>query len=203
LTAARLRIHLSLLPHPYPQDPGAWLESWGRFVFAVERGREIVTLVDSQWNLDALAEWFVESEVALRAEELCIAGYGPLPQESLAQAEHRLRDRDFADGDPEEAPWFEALFAYWEQHNLYVPFRGSRHVPSMYIGLNKGVGEVSRYDPDHDIAWAYPFDMAAFCATLRQELVALLRAWQRDAPDAQARARAVFLLSSLLGQTGI
>jgi len=57
---------------------------------------------------------------------------------------------------------------------------------------------VSRYDPEHDATWAHSLDMATFCATFRQELAALLLAWQRDAPEAQARERAAHLLGNLL-----
>jgi hypothetical protein len=190
---------LQLLPHPYPEDAGSVLEPWGRFTFTIEDGARMMPLVDWQWNLDDLAEWFAESGAALREEEFRIVGHAPLPGESLAQAVWRLRQREFEYDDPAEPQWFDALHAYWEHHNLYVPFRGARNVPSIYIGLNGGVGEASHYDLERGVAWAYRFDMAEFCDDLRQELHQLLLAWQLDTTVEPARSRAATLLQNLAG----
>jgi hypothetical protein len=190
-----LQLTLELLPHAYPEHPGAYLEAWGRIAIGVEVNGSHVTLLDHQWDLVLLAEWFAEHQTALCHDPLVIEGHAPLPGESLAQALNRLQDRDFEEHEEELADrWFDALFAYREVHWLRFGLRGAA-IPDIVIGCNHGTGEISLSDEDTE--WAYPIDMETFCRDLRQGLRDVLTQWSRTSQNSIVRARAGKLLQAL------
>jgi hypothetical protein len=61
-----LDITLTLLPHPVPEWRCRYLDPWGRFVFTFVSDGAQEVLLDWQWGLDELAEWFTENQHALR-----------------------------------------------------------------------------------------------------------------------------------------
>lgn len=213
-----LRAHLELLPHEYPEDAGAPVEAWGRLgvSLATHRSRPPIRLLTWSWDLAAFAEWFANNEVPLRTEQLSVAGKGPLPGESLAQALRRLQSREFPDGGDREADeWFDRLYEYRERHELRRALRGAR-IPAIVIGRNGGIGEISQsidpytweatnyaVDPVPEDSyalpgmWSYNFSMDRFCKHLRGVLLELLGAWSRQASHPEALNRASRIASRL------
>jgi hypothetical protein len=191
-----LHIALIQLPHPYAEHHAAHLEAWGRVLLTITGpGTDTLTLLDTQWNLDALAEWFAEQRGALHHDALNINGHMPRPDESLAQARRRLLRRQFAEDDGALERWHDALWAYDEGHWLYRGFQGSRFVRGIVIGLNHGHGEISRCDDEAE--WVHAFDMDSFCRQMRRELMRFIAAWGAVSKRPDTRARAEVLLRRL------
>jgi hypothetical protein len=175
----RLTIDLEPKAYPYPHDPGADRERWGRITVSIATdGRRIVVL-KTEWDLNQFVQWLGDNRNFLCHDELSIEGNGPLDGESLAEALSRFREREFsADEDEAEARWFDAVYQYYLRHGLRMALRGSR-LPDIIIGYNHGNGEISRADaqrspedgPDEHLAlpgpWAFAFDIDAFCADLQ------------------------------------
>src|SRR5438477_11372870 len=83
----KLRFHLKLLPHPYPEHSASRLEAWGHLTRPSVMPDSQLTLLEWEWNLDQLAEWFAEHQHDMchgMLPERC----SPDPDESIA---HVLR----------------------------------------------------------------------------------------------------------------
>ena len=163
----QLYFQLDLKPFPYPNGHGSEAATWGQISIIISGDEEKVLFV-WQWNFDVLVEWFDNNRKILLSEELSICGSSPLPGESLAQADLRLRNRDFPDDeDKAMSIWYEELQNYGARHSLIYALEGA-NVPDIIIGLNRGIGEISRSDDEEE--WAYQFDMNTFCEDLAERL---------------------------------
>lgn len=207
----KLRFDLKLLPHPYSGDFGADFEAWGALSISVTVNGKRVLLLRTQWNLDILAEWFAENQHVLCQQKLSLEGNEPLPGESLAQAESRLRDRNFADDEEEAADrWYDALSEYVESHSLRWALPGA-NIPGIVVGCNYGAGEISfrgnankeKYPQQPDFyadlgEWTYKFDMEDFLTNLRQDLQQFLSEWLATTQNSVARVRIKGILEQLI-----
>ena len=190
-----LQVQLTIKPHPYPEDPGAHLEAWGQVLLVIGRAGRKDPLLDWQWDLALLAEWFTENQAALAGETLPRSNRVDLRKYSIARALNLLWQREFPDDDDAGADrWHDLLYGYWRRHSLRSALPGAR-IPDIIIGCNRGQGEVSRSDEGGE--WAYQFDMDQFCKHLSGELTEFLREWGRHTPHDSARARAHELLAQL------
>lgn len=170
--ATHLQIELNHKPHPYPDEPGAPFDAWGRLSLSIILPYEKRLLVQREWAMARFADWFLVSENALCAECLSIAGWTPLPSESLAHALRRFQERDFA-VDEEHAMfcWVDAIYAYRQHHSLRFALPGT-NIQDIIIGRNHGRGEISlsQGDDGEEHTWSYAFDMNAFCINVKYEL---------------------------------
>ena len=197
-----LRFAMELVPHPDPEWPGAHLEAWGTLQIVLHADGQSRMLLDWEWDLSRLAEWFAEHQAALCRAALVIAGEGPRPAESLAQALRRFGVRDFPPEDDAAADrWGDALYNYRLRHGLVLAFRGT-DMPDIVIGRNRGAGEISYSNAGDEGAdaleeWAYQCDLEDFCQSLRHDLRHLLATWAASTSSEATRIRAATLLTDL------
>ncbi len=209
----KLLFDLELLPHPYAGDPSTRLEAWGRLVAYVITPNETIKLSEQEWNLDELAEWFIEHRT-----DLCNEGFPgfkntspPAADESLAQAiERSYATGESLEGDALEQ-WMdnvrEPLRLYSERHSLSRALPGAG-VPPIIIGCNREFGEISLYNqkdgsdtkphlPGYYGEWSYSIDMEVFLRDLRQALQHFLADWSARSTDPAVHARANNLIAQL------
>ncbi len=204
--ANQLWFKLKKVANPYSETHPADL--WGQLDILILTGKKAHLLLQTQWNLETLAEWFTKNQAAFSQNELLIQEHKPLPGESLAEAFRRLRTYDFE----EEAVmfrWDEALDDYYQQHSLRAALPGA-NVPGYIIGWHKGAGEISfegdsdknSYPTQRDYyanlkQWSYSFDMADFVTDLQQQLKDFLESWTESGANQVARTQASNLLKQL------
>ena len=188
-----LTLTLTARPHPLPHSLAAPFQVWGGFSLALTSGGQRRVLHAFEWELNPLAAWLARAPGALWQEALCVAGHGPRPGESLAQAVARLRAETPAD-EAAACEWADALWHFVDTHSLRRAFPGTA-LPELFIGCNHGAGEVSVHEAGQ--SWSAAFDMPPFVARLRAELLDLLKPWAAACPHPPARARAERLISAL------
>ncbi len=216
--ANQLRFELKKLANPYPVMHNADL--WGQLSVIILTDGQVVLLLRTQSNLDALAEWFAKSEYALAHDKLSdkflLEGNQPTLEESLAVSLNKLQNRDFADDDEEAMfAWHDTLADYNRHHSLRVALEAN--VPNIIIGCNRGFGEIS-FTGDEDKEsypqlpdfyadlkeWSYSFDMDDFVTDLRKELKSFLLEWasplQNEAPRLHAKELLEQLDKGVLGR---
>ena len=184
---------LEHLPHPYPTDAATPYEAWGRLLIAASTNTDVHVLVDIQWNLDALAEWFIEHHHELCVETVTINNIQIEATECLAHVLWRIQDPDI-DDDEADSRRNEALYAFREAHSLSFALRGSI-IPAVILGKHHGEAEIS--SDSEDAGWCYRFPDVDLCSVLHQELHTFLRAWRVQATDPRAISRADDLLRRL------
>ncbi|NJL91646.1 MAG: hypothetical protein HC916_19105 [Coleofasciculaceae cyanobacterium SM2_1_6] len=174
----KLRFELEDRPHPYPTMTGAELERWGQMSISILTDDKNILLLKTEWDLCVLVEWIMENQEYFRNDVLLMNGeFLSQPQESLSQYIKRLQERDFLDEEEEtQSQWYDNIFEFHQHHNLSCAFHGSR-IPSIIIGSNHGLGEISLvkeedgwsdldersylYTTEKD-EWSYSFDMDDF-----------------------------------------
>jgi hypothetical protein len=85
-----LQVNLECKNHPDSRHPGAPFELWGRIRIDIIKDGKVMPLLDWQWDLYLLAEWFSMNHRALRHQQLSIGDNTVENDESLAQALARL-----------------------------------------------------------------------------------------------------------------
>lgn len=207
--ANQLRFTLTYLPTPYQEEIGIRTEGWGRLACALIQNGAAETLFQTEWNLDELAEWYIEF-----GGQLCRVPLPETPQpgESLAQAFDRMMSREFTD-EAEANVWYDQLYQFREIHYLPLWLRGANLAP-IIIGCNGDEGEISFYlddeipqaDYERLIApsgltkrgnWSYTFDMPAFKQQLHAELAQFLSTWRDSTPYDEGMVRAASLLEQV------
>ncbi|WNZ26899.1 hypothetical protein HJG54_34250 [Leptolyngbya sp. NK1-12] len=144
-------------------------EIWGCISISLLTDHQLVSLLQTQWDLSGLKAWFEENQDFIRSEVLSIDGSSPLPSESLAQALNRLQEKEFSENEQDaEDHWFDALFEFRQRHSLRFALRGA-NIPEIIIGYHRGAGEISLSNREDD--WSYLFDMDDFISDLRQKLI--------------------------------
>lgn len=205
----KLRFDLQLKPHPTPEIASARLELWGKIGLYLITLTGQIEILQFEWNVDALAEWFTEHQHAICHETLTKYGpdFTPRPAESLAQALNRLEEQDVPEGSEVADQWYDALYQFRESHSLRFAFRGVR-VPPIIIGCNHNRGEVSLstkvededgewWDESLNGDWSYIFDMNDFYKHTHQVLLSVLRAWVANSIDSAANVRANSIIARL------
>jgi hypothetical protein len=166
----QLLFDFQLKPCPYSQSEKSISDRWGAISIWLQTNGEKILLLQTEWEIFPLAEWFTKNYVALRDETLTVPGNSlpALSSESLAQTLNRLQDSDLEDQqEEEEEAWFDQLFAFRQAHALRFALRGAR-IPDIVIGNSHGTGEISLSNENEE--WRYTFDMNQFLEDLSQKL---------------------------------
>lgn len=192
----RLRFNLELKTHPYSEEIGSQFEAWGYLSVSILASENKILLLEVEWDIFCLAEWFIENQNFLSHETLSINKESlTLPLESLAQALQRLEERDFSQQEEqEEQEWFDILFQFREHHSLRFALRGAK-IPEIIIGCNYGVGEISLSNEEDN--WSFLFDMDDFIHDLQKQLERFLVQWLTINQDITVRNRIDCILQRL------
>jgi hypothetical protein len=156
-------LSVSLLPLINPYDQNSKTEAWGRILLIYTENEVREILLDWQWDINVLKEWLDARKIYLLTEDFPYKGLGDI---SIAEGNRILYNRALFESDKEQNEYYEDLASYFENH--YFIIRGTP-TPRYYFGMNKGVGEISRYD-DSDILFVRYFDMPMFIRQTELEL---------------------------------
>lgn len=165
----KLRFSLQNKAYPYPEEIISDSVRWGRVIISIFVKDNEFNLLDTQWDLSMLLDWFNENEQSIRHDALNDESLGiyVLQAESLAQAMSRLQERDFSDNQEAlEDKWHDFLFDFRQKHSLRFALRGT-DIPEIFIGINRGSGEISLCD---ESMWSYQFDMEDFLSSVHKEI---------------------------------
>ncbi|WP_414527657.1 hypothetical protein [Nodularia chucula] len=156
----KLRFELITKPHPYLNEKSSMFEEWGDIKILILFENKKLILLKTEWNMLEIVKWVIKNQhnfcnsIENIHEEIQV-----FANESLAKSLERLHQKDFYEEEDSQDKWYEALYKFREQHNLRFAMRGS-NIPDIVIGLNKGKGEISLYNEEHD--WSYSFDIEDF-----------------------------------------
>lgn len=195
----RLVLELDPLEHPFPLDPGSRFEMWGRIRLILSTEEQELILLDWQWDILPLAEWFTRNHSALCSAAESVGGIiTPSASESLAQTLDRVQQREFSEFEDEEADeWFAYIFRFREQHAFRFALRGT-DIPDIVIGINRRCGEISHCN---DTCWSYEFDMNLFCENAQHNIRRVLEHRCRTTDDAAVQETIAALLQLLREQS--
>ena len=175
----KLHINLKLLEHPYSYENGSEFEAWGQILMIVFDKSKPFILLDWQWNIIELVDWYIENREAICGESLLDVLQG----ENLAQALERLQARNFKEHEEElEYEWHTVLFEFRQQHSLRFALRGA-NIPNIIIGCNHGYGEISLVEGEKK--WYYLFDFQDFCQNFENEMKQFLELWCNKLPNSK------------------
>ncbi len=212
----QLNFSLELKSDPLAGSLAVRLEAWGllKVNLVVPNGQ--VTLLELEWNLDTLAEWYAEYQDAICYEVLPVTICTPKSNESLAQAWYRCFFEDIRGSDDineESEHDFQRrvkLQEYATRHFISTGLLGTT-VPPIVIGLNRGVGEISLCikegdyicegpdDPMYSQEWAFTFNMVDFRRNSHESMSQFLTSWLASSNDPLIHERANLLISQLHG----
>lgn len=69
-----LKIKVELKDHPYRTAPGANLEAWGNISLDILSGANVERLVQTEWDVLCLAEWYIDNKAVIEGEDFLILG---------------------------------------------------------------------------------------------------------------------------------
>jgi hypothetical protein len=165
----KLRFFIELKPYPYLDE--AYVEStkWGCLKIVILSNESQITLLETEWEMAMLLEWFSENEQFIKSESLINKEIGlyTFPSESLAQALNRLQECEFTEDEESlEDLWVGTLFKFRQRHSLRFGLRGAE-IPEIIIGFKDEAGEISL--SSEKCEWIYKFDMNDFFADFHKK----------------------------------
>lgn len=187
----KLNIKFQHSDNPYHDNENVELEAWGKIQISIISGDDKHELLDWQWNVLTIAEWYIDNKKKLFNSTLP----GVHENESLADALSRLRNVAFEDHeDNKEYAWHSTLHNYWNDHSLRSAMRGA-NIPDIIIGMNNLKGEISL--SEDAVSWAYQFDSDVFKMQIESQLVEFIKEWREMALSTKANDYGELLLGNI------
>lgn len=164
------------------------LDIWGTISVVIidKNSGDALTLLQTEWDILNLADWFSANRELIPKQSLNINGETVMSGESIAEALHRFQERDI-ESVVELDIWHDAIAQsrFWVINSLRNALKGA-DVPAILIGCNKGHGEISLVDENLLYSenpvfiakrgtWSYQFDMHSFLSDLTFELISTLK----------------------------
>lgn len=195
----RLSFTINYLPHPYRNEPSASFECWGRLLVSIIEPSGTIQLLDTQWDLLLLVEWFAINCGVLCNQQLLLVDsiqeLTYLTSESLAEALNRLQNRDFDENEEiAEEQWFSSLYEFRKRHALRMILKGA-DISNIIIGINHGVGEISVADENNH--WCYLFDINDFCEHFKLQAARFIADCLINATSAEMKNQIDHLLKQM------
>ena len=171
-----LRFILKSLPHPYPYESSSVTEIWGMLSINLLNNGESIMLLETQWDMALLINWFCENEKFIQSEELIICEHLSLSiSGSISKHINHLLERDFSEDEEDiEDKWYEEIFNFRQRHALTSALRGA-NIPDIFVGINHGQGEISLHS--HDDSWCYQFDINDFISDFLNQVETFQKAY--------------------------
>lgn len=152
--SGKLYFHLTLSDNPYKEDKLD--ELWGNIKLIYELNNSIINLLDWEWNIKELQEWFESKKEYLLTRNLNVLNED---NKSIAEVRDIAYNREFFFNEDEQHNYYNML------EDVFLPFqfhlRGTP-TPVYYIGINNGMGEISYFDEIKGKYERYNFDMEFF-----------------------------------------
>ncbi len=147
--------NFKLLNHPYKYE-GRWSnEVWCRICLKVKSNSQDIILLQHDWNVIEVFNWYCQSREFLLKEEFPFEIKGS----SIAESRSMLFDKEDFRSEQEEESYYSKLEAYFHNHSFKL--RGTP-TPMFYIGLKNSIGDISYYHQASCEYRVYHFDMNQF-----------------------------------------
>ena len=151
----KLNLEYEFLDHPYANEPGSKGEQWSKIRLEIldDNGHVIKTVLDWQWDIIVLLNWFIENKKALQYENIP----DEIKSSSIAKGIFGFYGK--YDPDKEDMAILDKIFEYRTRHGLRFALTGM-NVDDVYIGLNNGWVTISLHDKKE--RWNYNIDVEDF-----------------------------------------
>lgn len=166
-----LLFDLKLKQNPYKEELSSDYEIWGGITLKLNYQSKTIEILNHQWDLLEVYEWFQKSKTALLKESFpfhfendkCIANCRDILYEKT----------DFKDLN-EEIEYYDKIESYFSNHNFKL--RGT-NTPILFIGLKNNIGEISWSDSKTKEYKYFSFEMDYFINSTKDEMTKLLNKW--------------------------
>ena len=152
---ASLTFKFLKLTHPYGDEPSSQGEIWGSILLTWKDEEQDVILIDTQWNLLEIVDWFNITSPYMKEE----CPFQNSENKSIAELRAILYAESNFDNYGEETRYFDRLEDYFSVHFLKLKGNPS---PQYYIGMNTGLGEISNFNTKEKKYNSFKFDMDIF-----------------------------------------
>ena len=137
---------------------------WGIVQLIYEENASLTYILDWQWYIDEIADWFKEKKKTLATDELNVLNF---ENKSIAELRDMAIDREFFFDKKERDEYFEKVDKCFAPFGFHL--RGTP-TPVYYIGISNGNGEISYYNEENNKYKSYVFDMNDFISTTENAL---------------------------------
>ncbi|MCC6373090.1 MAG: hypothetical protein IT236_18950 [Bacteroidia bacterium] len=160
-----LSFQLSPFPHPYPLVKSSEFEAWGEIRLLIIANNIECELLHWQWDIVVILEWYLRVRKNLLTENF---PFSIGIDNCIAQARDELYEKVIFETEAEEEKYFDKLAEYFSNHNFSL---NGTPTQRFYIGLVKGLGQISYYNESESEYRKFDFDMKKFLSNLEHELI--------------------------------
>ncbi|QQT54545.1 hypothetical protein I6I98_04620 [Sphingobacterium multivorum] len=155
MNCGKLYFHLERKESPYEEElpPN---EIWGIIQLCYESDNKIEYILDWQWDIVEIVEWFDEAKDLLAVKNIDVLND---ENKSIAELRDLGYERSFFFSEDEQFSYYSELEECFSSFKFH--FRGTP-TPMYYIGLNNGKGEISYYSSEQEVYKRYCFNMEEF-----------------------------------------
>lgn len=170
----KLLFNLTLKQNPYKEEPNSEYEIWGEIILVVTDQSKTVEILNHQWDILEVYEWFQKNKTTLLTEsfpfyfedEKCIANCRDI----------LYQKNDFKDSN-EEIEYYDTIENYFSNHHFKL--KGTDGT-ILFIGLKNNNGEISWFDIQKKEYRFYSFNMDNFIESTKDEFINLYKKWSKS-----------------------
>jgi hypothetical protein len=164
MNCGKLYFHLERKENPYEEELPI-NEVWGIIQLCYELDNVIEYILDWQWDITEVVEWFDETKDLLAVKKLNVLND---EDKSIAELRDLGYERSFFFSQDEMLSYHEDLDKYFSDFKFHL--RGTP-TPTYYIGLNNGEGELSYLCREQKVYKRYCFNMDEFLKSTKETLL--------------------------------
>lgn len=165
-----LYFEIEPIQHPYAEEKNTNYEIWSKIKLVHEDSKIKTVLFDWQWDLLEIHTWFSNCVDHLTEQ----FPYENPNQITISEFAKHIYDKiDFL-SEMEHQEYTKKLEEYFSFH--YFKIRGT-DLPHYYIGVNKNIGEISRWDNENNVYLKYNFEMEKFIDDTKNVLRKTITKW--------------------------
>lgn len=165
--------NLTLKSNPYKEEFNSEYEIWGEVVLVLSDQSKTVEILNHQWDILVVYEWFQKNKAILLTEsfpfyfenERCIANCRDILYEKS----------DFKDLN-EEIEYYDTIENYFSNHHFKL--KGTDGT-ILFIGLKNNNGEISWFDIQKKEYHFYSFNMDYFIESTKAAFTKLFNKWNK------------------------
>ncbi|WP_104382931.1 hypothetical protein [Sphingobacterium sp. HMA12] len=163
MNCGKLYFTLERKANPYEEDQLNGL--WGSIQINYEYLGLTENILDWEWDINEVIEWFDEAEGILAIKNLNVLNDG---NKSIAELRNLGYERFFFFSEDEQYLYYKELEECFSDYKFHL-----RGTPTQiyYIGLNNGEGELSYFCREQKVYKRYCFNMDEFLESTKETLL--------------------------------
>lgn len=164
MNCGKLYFNLERTASPYEEElpPN---EVWGIIQICYEFDNTVEYILDWQWDIIEVRDWFDEAKDKLAVKKLDVLND---ENQSIAELRDLGYERSFFFNENEQYRYYNKLEECFSDFKFHL--RGTP-TPTYYIGLNNEQGEISYYSAEQKIYKRYCFNMDEFLKSTADTLL--------------------------------